>query len=124
MVEQKTLADVEKMVAAGATPELVNIPLFYVSSVRVAPSPVNFNLVFSRIQAVNFTNGNERIHAGALVDVLGLDMSPQAAKDLALILKAVVDQHEKEWGPLETEFTRKVSEEAKAAASAPNKSRF
>lgn len=120
-VDQTNLAEVQKMIADGATGELVNVPTFHSSTVRIAPTPTNFNLIFARHQAVNFSKGNERVQAATLVDVVALDMSPQAAKDLALVLMGVVKEHEKEWGILETEYTRKSAEPKPAPKAAPAK---
>ena len=36
-----------------------------------------------------------------------IHMSPQGLKDLSIILAQVLDEHEKEWGMIETPFTRK-----------------
>jgi hypothetical protein len=54
--------------------------------------------------------------------VAQIDMSTETAKDLAVLLSGQVEVIEKEWGVIETPYTRRKAEE-QAAASKPRAAR-
>lgn len=109
--------DVDAALEGGAEITPVSVPSFYATSVRMAVEPHNVNLVFARMQPVDIRHGNTTTHAGHLAPAFMLDLSPQTAKDLLLLLQDGIAKREAEWGVIETEFSRKREERARAEES-------
>lgn len=86
-----------------ATP--VNAPTFYASAIQLGWGANDATLVFSRSVPL----GSPEHPPGAiatLTPVVVLQLSAQTIKDLSVLLSRSVAVYEKEWGTIETEFTR------------------
>lgn len=101
-------ADLEKLLAEGKLePKPVNAPAFYVTSIRTMFEPTGVSIIFSRSQPTDIPHGTQVVHASAIVPAAIIDMSPQTAKDLFVLLQEQIEGYEKSWGTIETEFTRR-----------------
>ncbi|WP_265518995.1 hypothetical protein [Nitratireductor luteus] len=93
---------------------LLDVPEFFGDKVALITDSTSFTVFLSRQVPVLVRSQN----AGTSRPAVTLHMSPQTAKDLALLLIDQIDQHEREWGQIETAFTRRRTQ-----AEAPKKAR-
>jgi hypothetical protein len=119
----KSQEDVNKIIAEGVQPHLIQAPTFYVSSIVLHADPNNVSLLFSKHVPVEIPLGNnEKIPAGTQMPVVILDMSLGTAKDLSLLINDQLEKIESEWGPIVTPFTQRRAEGLSAAKSRKRRS--
>lgn len=100
--------DLDKILKSGVKPIPVQAPSYYATSIRLLVEPTNASISFSRNQPVDISYGQNVIHASTLVPVAIIDMSPQTAKDLYVLLKEQIESYEQKWGEIRTEYTSKM----------------
>jgi hypothetical protein len=109
-----TQEDLEKALAGGAKPMTLAVPTFYVSTINASLGSNEGTLTFSVTKPVIVQAGpNTTIQALTQEPVVVIQMSPETAKDLAILLTERVAVHEKAWGEISTEFTKLRASEAK-----------
>lgn len=90
--------------------EVLSVPEFYGSQIQAFADSNDLTLVFAR--TVPALLGP--VVGGTKLPVVSVHLSPATAKDLYLLVGGLIEAHEKEWGPIETAFTRKsAGKEAK-----------
>ena len=94
----------------------VTAPEAYATNVQIFANSNDFTLIFQRPMPVSLPGvPAESSIGGVMSPSVILHLSPGTVKDLMVVLQGLVADHEKEWGKLETAFTRKREAEAKAA---------
>lgn len=82
-----------------------NVPAFYGSALQGYFAGNDFILVVSRPQP----GQADRAPAVRAQPVAVLHLSPGTAKDLFLLMKAQIEQHEKTFGAIETDYSRSLA---------------
>ena len=82
-------------------------PLFYVSDIKINGTGCDFTILFSNVCFGQLESG-ELAKDGVVEPVLQLLLSPQSAKNLAILLAEQVSQHEAQWGEIRTPFTERI----------------
>ena len=89
----------------------VRTPSFYVTGINVVWTGNDFNAVLTAPRPVA-VEGRAQL-ALASQAVATLSMSPQTAKDVAVLMTEMVRQFEAEWGEVDTPYLRRVQAEKK-----------
>lgn len=91
----------------GEAPQLIDAPYFNTSTVEVAATNTDFVFSFSRIHPAHLIQPDgARVSAGVNQPTAILVMSPQAAKELLVVLSDVMAKHEKDNGEIITDFVK------------------
>jgi hypothetical protein len=106
---------------AAADLKPLEVPWLYASRFQIQGTGTDFNLILQRSRPLRDADGRPDAKNLELVAVAVLTMSPQATKDLSLVLKGVIERHEADFGgPIETPFTkRRAAEQKQAGATTP-----
>jgi hypothetical protein len=96
------MADPTKEEMEAMMASVIQAPKFYGSTVNVNMTSNEISLMFGR---PHFVIGDHEGAPGEPVAII--QMSPQTAKDLLVLLAGSLKTWEKEWGELQTEFTRR-----------------
>ena len=83
---------------------LVQAPHFSSSSITIQTTGNEFTLMFTRFMPLQSPDGAVQNATNQVVAIVSV--SPQAAKDISLLLADTVSKHEDEYGILETPYTR------------------
>lgn len=94
------------------------VPPAHATNIQIAPINQTFSLVFTGPRMGTAKIKEEGATIAQMVPVASLLLSPQALKDLSLLVAKAVSDYEAEWGNVETLYTRKTAEAAKEAAKA------
>lgn len=91
--------------------ELANVkpleaPWFYASAFRVIGTGNDFQLIFQRASPSQNPDGSLNPEVAHVITVAAVTMSPQAIKDLYVLLGGQIEAHEKEFGTIETPFVK------------------
>jgi hypothetical protein len=86
----------------------LNVPEFYGQTVQLFVSITDITIVFARPMPSDVPG---QPPGGVLVPSVTVHMSPGAAKDLQLVLSRNLASLEKEWGTIETVYTRRIAAE-------------
>ena len=86
----------------------IEAPLVSASSVRLAVAGNEVTVLFLRTRPMS-TSASAQISLAAEV-VTMVQMSHQTLKDLSIVVNAAVQGLEKEWGEIDTPFTRQRAE--------------
>lgn len=92
----------------GPQVQPVLAPQYYATGVQILQQSNDFAVIFMRSHpSVAPLKSGETV---AFLQVTALiQMSPQTAKDLHIALGSQICAYEKEWGPIETEYTRRLA---------------
>lgn len=108
MAEDVSDDKVQAALAAGEVPTPIVAPHYFATNTSIAFTSNACALTFLRATPANLKVGPDAVvQIGALEPVVILDLSPQSAKDLAIVLMDAVARHEKEYGDLTSDFIRK-----------------
>lgn len=89
----------------------IEAPYFFVSTLNVQATGNDFAILFSRPQPVSDKGGLGILANFALSQVVAIvSMSPQTAKDLAVLLTSIIHDHEKEFGEISTPYLKRRAE--------------
>lgn len=101
------MADDNKELSAEelATLRPISVPPTHASSFRVQGTSNEFILMFQRLMPQMKPDG-DLADVGRADTIAVISMSPQSVKDLSILLSAQIETWEKEFGKLETSFTR------------------
>ena len=83
----------------------ITAPEYFSSSFQISRNSNQVTIVFRHYRPLLHKS---RIDIGAALQepIAVVVLSPQSAKDLALLLSRQVEEYEEEWGNLNTEFTK------------------
>lgn len=93
----------------------VNVPDIYGTELRIYVSSNEFTCILSQPAPV-IVKGAQ--HTAGSSPTAAIHLSPQTAKDLCLLLGHLLENYEKNWGEIETNYTRRLKEQAAAASKA------
>jgi hypothetical protein len=85
----------------------VQAPQLYATTFQMAVAANAFSLILLHPTPMALPGGDLNSGLAALMPSAVIQMSPYAAKDLALLMQDTVEQYEETWGTIETEFTRR-----------------
>jgi hypothetical protein len=85
----------------------INVAPVHASNFRLQATSNEFILLFQRILPMIQADGSVSDIAAADT-VAAISMSPQSMKDLSILLSNQMKDWEKEFGPVETSFTRSL----------------
>ncbi len=87
--------------------EPIIAPKFYGSSIQLFWTSNDLTILFGRAAPfVQIGSDGKSEHTNRLEPVAMIQISPQTAKDLSLLLAETVAAHEREWGVIRTEYTK------------------
>ena len=93
-------------------------PWLYASSFRLQGMGNDFILILQRAIPVQGPDGAIQSQRGKLETVAVLTLSPQAAKDLHLLLEGSIASYESQFGRIETQFTKRRAAQQKTGERA------
>lgn len=99
----------------------VQAPAFHATSVIIQALSTDITIVFQRAAPVLRSQQGVAGDVALQQQVAIVQMSPQALKEFSIVAAGVVDQIEKAFGPLDTEFLQQRAAKAKAEAEAKAK---
>lgn len=86
----------------------ISSPALYASNFRVQGTGNDFTLVLQRVFPAQTEAGEIFEGVGRLEIVATVTLSPQSAKDLHVLLASQVALHEREFGTIETPYTKQL----------------
>jgi hypothetical protein len=114
-IQEVTADEAGKLYAEGKfVPN--SAPSFYATGVRISGDSNEFTILFQAVKhyLVDHPTAGP-VDAARLESVAILSLSPQTAKDLALLLMDTILAHEKMFGPIMTSYVfRRTTEQAEA----------
>lgn len=92
--------------------QIVPAPQFYASGVNVQATGTEYVFTFTRmLPAIDQSGKNPGIGLGTNAPVAILSMSPQAVKDMIVVIQPMLAKQEKDFGEIHTPFTQARSQE-------------
>lgn len=88
----------------------------HVTSLQIAPVLQDFSLVFTSPRMGDAETDGQKQPVVQFAAVVSLVASAVALKDMSLLLATVVKDYEKQWGEIETLYTRKLAAEVSEKA--------
>jgi hypothetical protein len=106
ILDQQKLNEI--LSAAGAQVMPVNVPMFTASQFRISVATNECILQFQRQRPVLISSPNhpETVEANQAEPVAIISMSPQALKDLLLLISQQVKGYEDVWGEIKTDYMK------------------
>jgi hypothetical protein len=105
--QQLTLEKLQKAMSENPTLKDMDVPAYYASSISGSWSSNDLTITFGRGMPAMLEGGEL---SGTIVQAIKaqaiIAMSPQTAMDLYILLGDGLDVHQKQYGPVETDFTR------------------
>ena len=89
----------------------VEAPALYASAFRIQASGNDFNLILQRHAPAQDEAGGIHPTLGRLQTVAVVSMSPQALKDLVLLIVGQIKEHEETFGLIETPYMKRLAEQ-------------
>ena len=87
----------------------INAPVIYATQMNAYLAGNDFVVTFARPHPV-ILEGQQPGQGAAIVEAVGiLQLSPQTMKDLYLLTKGQIEQYEKQFGAIETDFSRRLA---------------
>lgn len=86
----------------------IEITPVYAGTFNVQGTGNDFTILFQRLRPLVDRNGALVPGVGVSEVVSVVTMSPQALKDLSFLLAGQIENHEKEYGEIETDYTRRL----------------
>ena len=101
----------ELLALLAKNPEILQItaPQVYASSVQIMATPNEFTLIFALPRPVIVGATGQGTLAAQAEPSCVLHLSPQTLKDLSMVVSTTLAQYEKDWGVIETEYSRRLA---------------
>lgn len=105
----KTEPIAEPSASVGGSVARVDAPFFYGSTFQLTAGPLDFSLIVGRQHPMFITPPEGPQQFGAALEAQAIiQMSPQTAKDLMLLLRDHISRVEAEYGVIQTPFSREL----------------
>lgn len=108
-----TQEELQALLASNPTVQPITAPQYFASGLQVQGTSNEYLLMMTQIKPVIIGVGQQQTQAAIVDTVALLHVSPGTLKDMSLLLASTVAQHEKDWGKVETEYTRRLVAENK-----------
>jgi hypothetical protein len=119
---QLTTAELEELTGGPIrAARKLEVPIYYASTSMLLATGNDFTIIFSRPRPILTDNDTVNPAAAITEAVASVSLTPQTAKDLLLILQANIPAWEKEFGEIQTPFSRQVANQKKEEAAAAKK---
>ena len=113
----KVKAKADKPKADKLTPEelaklkVLELPMFYASVFQIQGSGNDFNLICQRGVPAQREDGSIETTVTSAQTVAVISISPQSLKDLHLLIGQQLEDQEKDFGRIKTQYTKRLAEQ-------------
>ncbi len=94
----------------NVTLESIDVPTYFVGTFQISVTGTEVLLTCSAPTLLRKV-GQFGVHSAKALPQTILQMSPQAAKDLLLLLGPIIAAYEKDWGEIHTPYMRRLAAE-------------